>query len=164
MWSIIIENYFLHLMCFYVCFLYSKWPLILAVYQQMEKKKQENKMRRDQLNDEYLELLEKQRLYFKTVKEFKEVRTFFASVSWRILELSRSHLRSSAQIHWLLWSKLSTLLSVKSTFLNIWVCLSFFLLSTFSFWWLSGVKSQRVRIGLWGSWQSHLWNEFYIIA
>ncbi|XP_009460075.1 PREDICTED: coiled-coil domain-containing protein 93 [Nipponia nippon] len=39
----------------------------------MEKKKQENKMRRDQLNDEYLELLEKQRLYFKTVKEFKEI-------------------------------------------------------------------------------------------
>lgn len=65
----------------------------------MEKKKQENKMRRDQLNDEYLELLEKQRLYFKTVKEFKEVRTFFAGVSWRILELIRSSLRSSAQIH-----------------------------------------------------------------
>lgn len=41
-------------------------------FQQMEKKKQENKMRRDQLNDQYLELLEKQRLYFKTVKEFKE--------------------------------------------------------------------------------------------
>uniref|UniRef100_A0AAQ5XWE5 Coiled-coil domain-containing protein 93 n=1 Tax=Amphiprion ocellaris TaxID=80972 RepID=A0AAQ5XWE5_AMPOC len=41
----------------------------------MEKKKQENKMRRDQLNDEYLELLDKQRLYFKTVKEFKEVIT-----------------------------------------------------------------------------------------
>lgn len=38
----------------------------------LEKKKQENKMRRDQLNDEYLEVLEKQRLYFKTVKEFKE--------------------------------------------------------------------------------------------
>ncbi|NWX81570.1 CCD93 protein, partial [Nothoprocta ornata] len=38
----------------------------------MEKKKQENKMRRDQLNDEYLDLLEQQRLYFKTVKEFKE--------------------------------------------------------------------------------------------
>ncbi|XP_072273951.1 coiled-coil domain-containing protein 93 isoform X2 [Pyxicephalus adspersus] len=38
----------------------------------MEKKKQENKMRRDQLNDEYLEMLEKQRLYFKTVKEVKE--------------------------------------------------------------------------------------------
>ncbi|KAI5934168.1 Spermatogenesis-associated protein 31A6 [Manis javanica] len=37
----------------------------------MEKKKQE-KMRRDQLNDQYLELLEKQRLHFKTVKEFKE--------------------------------------------------------------------------------------------
>ncbi|XP_062258324.1 coiled-coil domain-containing protein 93 isoform X2 [Platichthys flesus] len=38
----------------------------------MEKKKQENKMRRDRLNDEYLELLDKQRLYFKTVKDFKE--------------------------------------------------------------------------------------------
>uniref|UniRef100_A0A3B3DRL6 Coiled-coil domain-containing protein 93 n=1 Tax=Oryzias melastigma TaxID=30732 RepID=A0A3B3DRL6_ORYME len=38
----------------------------------MERKKQENKMRRDQLNDEYLELLDKQRLYFKTVKDFKE--------------------------------------------------------------------------------------------
>lgn len=41
---------------------------------QMEKKKQENKMRRDQLNDQYLELLDQQRLYFKTVKDFKEVR------------------------------------------------------------------------------------------
>lgn len=30
-------------------------------------------MRRDQLNDEYLELLDKRRLYFKTVKDFKEV-------------------------------------------------------------------------------------------
>uniref|UniRef100_A0A8C5BQT5 Coiled-coil domain-containing protein 93 n=1 Tax=Gadus morhua TaxID=8049 RepID=A0A8C5BQT5_GADMO len=38
----------------------------------MEKKKQENKMRRDQLNDDHLELLDKQRLYFKTVKDFKE--------------------------------------------------------------------------------------------
>ncbi|XP_075873032.1 coiled-coil domain-containing protein 93 isoform X2 [Nelusetta ayraudi] len=38
----------------------------------MEKKKQENKMRRDQLNDQYLELLDQQRLYFKTVKDFKE--------------------------------------------------------------------------------------------
>lgn len=57
----------------------------------MEKKKQENKMRRDQLNDEYLELLEKQRLYFKTVKEFKEecrknemlLSKLKASSSWR---------------------------------------------------------------------------------
>lgn len=44
------------------------------MFSQLEKKKQENKMRRDQLNDEYLELLDKQRLYFKTVKDFKEVR------------------------------------------------------------------------------------------
>ncbi|XP_038607473.1 coiled-coil domain-containing protein 93 isoform X2 [Tachyglossus aculeatus] len=38
----------------------------------MEKQKQENKMRRDELNDEHLGLLDKQRLYFKTVKDFKE--------------------------------------------------------------------------------------------
>nr|XP_032802121.1 coiled-coil domain-containing protein 93 isoform X2 [Petromyzon marinus] len=38
----------------------------------VEKKRQENKMRRDQLNDEHLDLLDKQRLYFKTVKDFKE--------------------------------------------------------------------------------------------
>lgn len=38
----------------------------------VDKKKQEEKMRRDQLHDQYLDLIEKQRLYFKTVKEFKE--------------------------------------------------------------------------------------------
>ncbi|EPY81489.1 hypothetical protein CB1_000735004 [Camelus ferus] len=32
----------------------------------------EDKMRGDQLNDQYLELFEEQRLYFKTLKEFKE--------------------------------------------------------------------------------------------
>lgn len=52
------------------------------MFQQMEKKKQENKMRRDQLNDQYLELLEKQRLYFKTVKEFKEVRGAWVPWGW----------------------------------------------------------------------------------
>ena len=30
-------------------------------------------MKRDRLNDQHLDLIEKQRLYFKTVKEFKEV-------------------------------------------------------------------------------------------
>ncbi|XP_070575320.1 coiled-coil domain-containing protein 93-like [Ptychodera flava] len=38
----------------------------------VEKKKQEAKMRRDHLNDTYLDLIDKQRLYFKTVKDFKE--------------------------------------------------------------------------------------------
>ncbi len=38
----------------------------------VEKKKQEEKMRRDQLNDNYLDLVGKQRLYFKTVRDFKE--------------------------------------------------------------------------------------------
>lgn len=30
-------------------------------------------MKRDQFNDTYLDLIEKQRLYFKTVKDFQEV-------------------------------------------------------------------------------------------
>jgi DNA repair exonuclease SbcCD ATPase subunit len=38
----------------------------------VEKRKQEEKMKRDQLNDSYLALIEKQRQYFKTVKDFQE--------------------------------------------------------------------------------------------
>ncbi|KAJ8313751.1 hypothetical protein KUTeg_008312 [Tegillarca granosa] len=38
----------------------------------VEKRKQEEKMKRDRFNDEHLDLIEKQRLYFKTVKDFKE--------------------------------------------------------------------------------------------
>ncbi|CAL1527703.1 unnamed protein product [Lymnaea stagnalis] len=37
-----------------------------------EKKRQEEKMKRDQFSDQHLDLVEKQRLYFKTVKDFKE--------------------------------------------------------------------------------------------
>lgn len=40
---------------------------------QFEKWKQEEKMKWDQFNDQYLDLVEKQRLYFKIVKDFKEV-------------------------------------------------------------------------------------------
>lgn len=32
-------------------------------------------MKRDQYNDEYLALVENQRLYFKTIKDFQEVST-----------------------------------------------------------------------------------------
>lgn len=38
----------------------------------VEKKRQEAKMSRDRLHDHFLELVDKQRLYFRTVKEFKE--------------------------------------------------------------------------------------------
>lgn len=38
----------------------------------VEKKRQEAKMSRDRLHDNFLELVDKQRLYFRTVKEFKE--------------------------------------------------------------------------------------------
>ncbi|XP_071487637.1 coiled-coil domain-containing protein 93-like [Diadema antillarum] len=41
-------------------------------FAKVEKKKQEEKMKRDQNNDTFLDLVEKQRLYFKTVKEFQE--------------------------------------------------------------------------------------------
>ena len=42
---------------------------------QVERRKQEEKMKRDELNDKLLEHIEKQRLYFKTVKDFQEVTT-----------------------------------------------------------------------------------------
>jgi chromosome segregation ATPase len=41
-------------------------------FNKLEKKKQEEKMRRDRLNDEYLDLIDKQRVYYKTVKDFQE--------------------------------------------------------------------------------------------
>ncbi|CAN7996478.1 unnamed protein product [Ixodes hexagonus] len=44
----------------------------LVLSSQVEKKRQEAKMSRDRLHDQFLELVDKQRLYFRTVKEFKE--------------------------------------------------------------------------------------------
>lgn len=38
----------------------------------VDRRKQEEKMKRDELNDKLLEYLEKQRVYFKTVKDFQE--------------------------------------------------------------------------------------------
>lgn len=40
----------------------------------VEQRLQIEKQKRDQLNSEYIGLVEQQRLYFKAVKEFKEVR------------------------------------------------------------------------------------------
>lgn len=45
---------------------------IKATKASLEKRKMDEKMKRDQLNDNYLDLIEKQRLYFKTVKDFQE--------------------------------------------------------------------------------------------
>ncbi|RWS16258.1 coiled-coil domain-containing protein 93-like protein [Dinothrombium tinctorium] len=39
---------------------------------QIEKRKQMEKMKKDQLNEQYVDLVEKQRLYYKAVKEFTE--------------------------------------------------------------------------------------------
>ena len=38
----------------------------------VDKRKRNEKMKRDTLNDQYLEVVEQQRLYFKNIKEFKE--------------------------------------------------------------------------------------------
>ena len=40
---------------------------------QIEKKKAVEKQRRDALNQKYLEIVEQERLYYKTVKDFTEV-------------------------------------------------------------------------------------------
>ena len=41
---------------------------------QLERKRSDEKSERDRLNDVYLELVEKQRAYYKRVKEFQDVR------------------------------------------------------------------------------------------
>lgn len=43
--------------------------------QKAESRLSEEKGRRDTINKKYTELVEKQRLYFKAVKEFQEVRS-----------------------------------------------------------------------------------------
>ena len=40
---------------------------------QLEKRRTDEKAERDRLNDIYLELIEKQRAYYKTVRDFQEV-------------------------------------------------------------------------------------------
>lgn len=40
---------------------------------QLERKRADEKSERDRLNDNYLELVEKQRAYYKRVKEFQDV-------------------------------------------------------------------------------------------
>ena len=70
----------------------------------MEKKKQEEKMRRDQLNDTFLDLVEKQRLYFKTVRDFKEVsdqRNNFElfAVYLRLFKMYAKKIRKSLFVH-----------------------------------------------------------------
>ena len=58
----------------------------------MERQKEADKMKRDGLNDKYLEMLEKQRLYFKTVKDFKEVSSLSEQNRLRYLKTSISQL------------------------------------------------------------------------
>lgn len=60
----------------FVCLVFDSFNAIIYNYYfffQVEKKKLEEKKHRDMQNDQLLDLIEKQRLYFKTVKDFKEV-------------------------------------------------------------------------------------------
>lgn len=43
------------------------------IFFQLERKRADEKSERDRLNDVYLELVEKQRAYYKRVKEFQDV-------------------------------------------------------------------------------------------
>ncbi|KJE90137.1 coiled-coil domain-containing protein 93 [Capsaspora owczarzaki ATCC 30864] len=45
---------------------------VKANLEKVDKRRDNEKAKRDKLNDEYLELVDKQRLYYKTVKEFQE--------------------------------------------------------------------------------------------
>jgi hypothetical protein len=47
--------------------------IILTLFHQLGRKRADEKSERDRLNDVYLELVEKQRAYYKRVKEFQDV-------------------------------------------------------------------------------------------
>jgi hypothetical protein len=47
--------------------------IIILTFYQLGRKRADEKSERDRLNDVYLELVEKQRAYYKRVKEFQDV-------------------------------------------------------------------------------------------
>ena len=59
-----------HLQCFPLA------PNHITPCVQLEKRRSDEKSERDRLNDIYLELIEKQRAYYKTVRDFQEVGCF----------------------------------------------------------------------------------------
>ena len=59
-----------HLQCFPLA------PNHITPCVQLEKRRSDEKAERDRLNDIYLELIEKQRAYYKTVRDFQEVGCF----------------------------------------------------------------------------------------
>ena len=56
-----------------VC-VYTEVSYVSCVFK-LERRRQDEKMQRDTATDIYLELVEKQRNYYKTVKDFQEVHT-----------------------------------------------------------------------------------------
>jgi len=45
----------------------------LVFFLKLDRRRQDEKMQRDAASDQYLELVEKQRRYYKTVKDFQDV-------------------------------------------------------------------------------------------
>ena len=77
-WSVVIEWNNIFLLSLYRKYsknltIYKHYKITSYLFWQLEKRNQEEKMKRDRLNDQHLDLMEKQRLYFKTVKDFTEV-------------------------------------------------------------------------------------------
>ena len=46
---------------------------LASIFVQLDRRRQDEKMQRDTATDIYLELVEKQRHYYKTVKDFQDV-------------------------------------------------------------------------------------------
>ena len=64
-------------LCIYYC--------IRMLYLKLERRRQDEKMQRDSATDIYLELVEKQRSYYKTVKDFQEVCSIVDNVNFTII-------------------------------------------------------------------------------
>lgn len=54
----------------------------------MEKKEAEQRAKRDALRETYQELLDKQRLYYRTVKDFQEVSRALKLLGWQSISVS----------------------------------------------------------------------------
>lgn len=74
----------------------SLFHLFIVILFKVEQRKANEKTKRDELNEKYLELVEKQREYFKTVKEFQEVCFAFCRVS--LFSFSGLHMSNAMNI------------------------------------------------------------------
>ena len=84
----------------------SLHPNVCSPCTQVDKRKQDEKARRDDSNERYLQLVEQERLYYKTVRDFQDVRT----LKYRVVVVVKECLKMTSTMPWFVAEKLNLIL------------------------------------------------------